>query len=273
MKEILNLLPDEVAKTITDLSSTGQIYELRLHAGHPPILISSKNYFQVLNLPQITKEDIEEIVLKACSYSLYAFEKELNQGFITIAGNHRIGLCGSAVTDSKGEFCSLINWSGLNIRFATKDQVLYCNTVQKIAAEPLFHTLIAGPPACGKTTLLRRIASAISKNYKVAVIDEREELTSSELGPGSFVYRKIDKATGSALAIRSMSPQFIIFDEIASEGDRQTIQNCSRSGCIVYASIHKTQNYSATSLFEQNSWCDRVIVFTDTFETKEYLRD
>ena len=273
MKEILNLLPNELAKAIEYFAADRQIFELRLHAGHPPILISSKNSFQVLNLPAVTAWDIQQIVLKACNNSLYAYEKELNHGFITISGNHRIGLCGNAVYNKRGEFCSIVNWSGLNIRFAVKNSAFYVKTVEHIVMEPYMHTLIAGPPACGKTTLLRCVSIELSKQHKVAIIDEREEIASPQHGPGAFVYRQIDKATGSMLAIRSMSPEYIIFDEIADEDDKITIQRCSQAGCIVYATVHKTHKCDVKSLFDQYLWCDRVIIFHELFKTKEYTRD
>ncbi len=274
MKEILSLLPFDMAEVINRLSIDRQIYELRLHIGHPPILISSKDPFEMLDMPPVSMGTIRDIVLKACGYALYAYEQELAQGFLTLPGNHRIGLCGTAVYDEKRNYSALSEWSGLNIRFANKSINLYSQTVQKIASSPFFHTLIAGPPACGKTTLLRCIANAVSTRYKVAIIDERDEIICSRAtGPGAFVYRRIDKQNGSTFAIRSMSPQLIIFDEIGNTNDLDVISNCSRAGCIVYATIHKTRDCSAKTLFDQNPWCDRVIVFSDMFETKEYLRD
>lgn len=47
----------------------------------------------------VTKEMIREMLEYISSYSFYAFEEEIRQGFITIPGGHRIGLAGRAVTE------------------------------------------------------------------------------------------------------------------------------------------------------------------------------
>lgn len=58
-------------------------------------------------------QELKETLEYMGSYSLYAFEEEIKQGFITIQGGHRIGIAGKTITDECGirsmKFISFIN--------------------------------------------------------------------------------------------------------------------------------------------------------------------
>ena len=47
----------------------------------------------------ITKNEIRETMEYISNYSLYAFEEEIRQGFITISGGHRIGIAGKIIIE------------------------------------------------------------------------------------------------------------------------------------------------------------------------------
>ena len=64
-----------------------------------------------------TREDIDETFRGICSYSVYSHQSEIKNGFITLSGGHRVGLCGTAVI-SGGEINSLRDISSINIRIA-----------------------------------------------------------------------------------------------------------------------------------------------------------
>ena len=112
----------------------------------------------------ITREDLEETLQCAVRYSLYAYEEELKQGFITVAGGHRIGVAGRVILD-KGTVKTIQPVTFLNIRLS--HQVRGC--ADKIMpylyddkTGEFLHTLIISPPRCGKTTLLRDIVRQAS---------------------------------------------------------------------------------------------------------------
>ncbi len=50
----------------------------------------------------VTREALKETLDYMSRYSLYAFEEEIKQGFITIQGGHRIGIAGKTITDGHG---------------------------------------------------------------------------------------------------------------------------------------------------------------------------
>ena len=47
----------------------------------------------------VSKPDIKETVEYISNYSLYAYEEEIRQGFITVQGGHRVGMAGKVVME------------------------------------------------------------------------------------------------------------------------------------------------------------------------------
>ena len=49
----------------------------------------------------VQKKELIETMEYIANYSLYAFEDELKQGFITIQGGHRVGIAGKIIMDGE----------------------------------------------------------------------------------------------------------------------------------------------------------------------------
>lgn len=201
----------------------------------------------------ITKNEIKETMEYISNYSLYAFEDEIRQGFITINGGHRIGIAGKTIMEDdviKG----MKHISFINIRLA--HQVKGCaNPVLPYLfneqASGIFHTLIISPPRCGKTTLLRDIIRQLSNGsnqhpgMSIGVVDERSEIGAcymgtpqNELGMRTDILDCCPKAKGMMMLIRSMSPQIIAVDEIGSKEDMDAIDYVIGCGCKLIATVH-----------------------------------
>jgi stage III sporulation protein AA len=239
------------------------LQEIRLRVNCPLMInYSNKEYFvsenaSLVSNPShgvlITKNEIKETMEYISNYSLYAFEEEIRQGFITINGGHRIGISGKTIIYEdfvKG----MKHISYINVRLA--HQVKGCADLVmpylvNEEAGGIYHTLIISPPKCGKTTLLRDIIRQISdgcsfmEGMNVGLVDERSEIGAcfmgvpqNELGIRTDILDCCPKAKGMMMLIRSMSPQVVAVDEIGSEEDLDAICHVISCGCKLIATVH-----------------------------------
>lgn len=243
---ILEHMPPAISKEMYSIPQNiiDNVEELRLRCGYPVILKTSLG--EIIQSKIITREDLKSILSSLVKYSYYAYEEDLAQGFITINGGHRVGICGKAVINNDKP--TLIREiSSLNIRFA-KDIVGCCIPMipQLLKNNRPVNTLVISPPGCGKTTLLRDIARQLSlRNINVAICDDRSEIagmheskSSFNLGPRVDVLDGCDKSYGISILIRSMAPQVIITDEIGKKTDIPAIEQCLSAGVCLITSIH-----------------------------------
>lgn len=260
---ILQLFPKEKRCVFQGVAAkVGQVNEIRLRAGRPVLIVESgREYFldktgAYTELQEdalyLEKEDLEKIVQHMCHYSLYAFEEELRQGYITVAGGHRIGMVGQVVLDGEGRIRTIKYICGLNIRISHQIKGVATPVLFKLYKDGLPRSiLIVSAPGCGKTTLLRDIVRNLSdgcvfgKGVTVGVVDERSEIGGSYLGqPQNDVGIRTDvldacpKVLGMMMLLRSMSPKVIAIDELGDEADLEAVRVAAVSGSKVVATMH-----------------------------------
>lgn len=192
----------------------------------------------------VSEQDLRRCFESVCQYSVHSFQSEILNGFITIRGGHRVGICGTSVM--RGDMIENVkNISSLNFRIAR--EVIGCayDIYNRIFRDGLHNVLIAGAPSSGKTTILRDMARLLGERSRTAVIDERGELAAvlngipqNNIGINTDVFDGYDKPRGIITALRVMSPQIIICDEIGSDEDFSAIHSASNSGVYVAASVH-----------------------------------
>lgn len=199
----------------------------------------------------VTRRELMETMEYIAGYSLYAYEDELRQGFLTIQGGHRVGVAGKILME-QGRIKSIRHISFLNVRLA--HQIAGCaDAVIPYIVEKgeVCHTLIISPPCCGKTTLLRDVVRQISngttwcEGKNVGVVDERSEIggayqgvPQNDLGIRTDVLDCCPKAEGMMMLIRSMSPEVVAVDEIGDYGDIKAIESVLNCGCRLIATVH-----------------------------------
>ena len=250
-EEVYKMLPDNIKNNVKEFLVLEEVQEIRIKIGKPIIIVLS---FQEKILDYIaTKDDLRYMISKISNYSLYAFEEEIKQGYITLKGGHRVGLAGECVI-SKGEVRTIKNISSLNIRIC-KEIVGASNKVMRLITENnrVYNTLIVSPPKCGKTTILRDISRNLSngmyqinlKGKKVTIVDERSEIAACyngipqmNVGIRTDVLDNIPKAIGMIMAIRSLSPEVLICDEIGTDSDLEALNMAFNSGVNIIVTVH-----------------------------------
>lgn len=238
-----------------------KLQEIRLRSLQPLLIVyDNREYMitkngtmeQFTNEPfVVSKNEIRETMEYISNYSLYAYEDEIRQGFLTIQGGHRIGIAGKVIIE-ENSIKNIKYISFINVRLSHEVKGAADHVLPYMAEEDrIHHTLIISPPRCGKTTLLRDIIRQISngtihrKGYTVGVVDERSEIAAcymgvpqNDLGMRTDVLDCCPKAKGMLMLIRTMSPDILAVDEIGSYEDIEAIEYVVNCGCKLIATVH-----------------------------------
>jgi len=223
-----------------------------------------------------TIQDISGTLEKMANHSLYAFDSEIKNGFITLLGGHRVGICGRVVLDGN-KIKTLRHISGLTIRVAR--QVLgAADKILPLVKTPdkIHNTLIISPPGQGKTTVLRDLVRQLSNSGRhVSVVDERSEIagscqgiTQNDLGERTDVLDGAPKAEGMLLMLRAMSPDVIAVDEIGGADDVSALLSIASCGAKIIATLHgenmaDLQRKQSLAPMLDNKIFDKYIFLTD----------
>jgi stage III sporulation protein AA len=244
------------------LKIKARVQEIRLRAGRPvmlslpegPVFVTKQGlptFTQCGALLYAQKSDIDEAFRMICDCSVHSHQREIQNGFVTLHGGHRAGICGTAVTQNN-TVSNIRDISSINIRIArdiagaANEVVAALTSGGKIAG-----SLIIGPPGCGKTTILRDLARILStgtqltRMMRVAIVDERGEIAATfqgqpqnDLGPCCDVLDGYPKGEGIMQAVRCLSPDVVICDEIGGEDDERAVEMSLNAGVAVIASAH-----------------------------------
>lgn len=260
----------DVLKRI-DYSSLADIEEIRLRACKPVTLLNSAGDWYVtengrltrtrINLCIASQIDLTKTLELMSEKSIYAYQDEVKNGFITLRGGHRVGIAGRVVMEN-GSVKNIKDISGLNIRISREIPGCSEQVIRHIicGSRDIYNTLIISPPQCGKTTLLRDITRIVSDGLpslnftglKVGLVDERSEIAACYKGvPQNNVGMRTDvldgcpKVIGMDMMLRSMSPRVIVTDEIGNPGDRDAVLRVLNAGVKIITTAH---GYSISDL-------------------------
>lgn len=227
--------------------------EIILRAERPVVVECAENRFfltesgvltSIYTDPGLLRTDLSDLLSafrSICEYSVYARQDELNRGYITIENGVRVGLCGTVVKDGEA-IVNIKDITTLSFRVATEIPGCADGILDRI--RPLDGVLICGPPCSGKTTVIRDMARRLSMRCKVSVIDERNEISATFAGISRFdiglsdVLVGTEKGSGIIHALRSLSPDIIICDELGDTKDAEALHYALRCGAAMIATVH-----------------------------------
>ncbi len=238
------------------------IYEIRIRINQPIIIVRENKELFISSQGtytnsqdkalRATAEDIQNTLEIMSHHSMYAFQEEMREGYITLEGGHRVGIVGKIIRD-KGQVKSIRYVGAMNIRIAHEIIGAADKILPYIYQDPqtIFHTLIVSPPRCGKTTILRDLIRQISngsygyQGMTIGVVDERSEIggcyqgiAQNDVGMRTDILDGCHKVDGMLMLLRSMSPDVIAVDEIGKKDDLFAIEEVLNAGVKIVSTVH-----------------------------------
>lgn len=245
----LMLLPYRVRDRLRDLGRVkrAKAEEIRMRVGEPVSVVMPEGETGLGGDP-VTKKELDYVLELATGASVHAVREKVRQGFLTVRGGYRLGICGS-VSLCDGAVGGFQSVSSVALRISR--QALGCGTdvLQELRGEgELPSTLIISPPGGGKTTLLRdlvRLVSSGTRPLRTALADERSEIAAfwdgeprMDVGRTTDVLDGCPKAEGITMLLRSMNPEIIAVDEITKPEDTEAIITAANCGVKLLATAH-----------------------------------
>ncbi len=241
-QNILFSLPERVRSEIAEQAKKlARVEEIRLHTGRRVTLTSSGRNIPISAV--LVRNEMDRTLTRLCEGSVYAYRDTIAEGYVSLRGGIRVGICGRAAI-SGGKIVGVYDIDTLAIRIPHKSPPLGGEVIKLI--EEMGNTrgvLIYSPPGVGKTTLLRSLALLLSSGSgarRVSVVDTRGELGFSLDQPALCLdlLSGYPKAIGISLAARTLGSQVIICDEIGNRGEADAIREAHNCGIPLIATAH-----------------------------------
>lgn len=172
ISNLLNFFPEEISQEIEEYfkedveEKNKTIEEIRFRVDKPIVLKFNKEE-KILKMI-LNQEMILKILQKVCDNSIYSFQNQIREGFVTIKGGHRIGITGSSVVED-GKVSNINYISSLNFRIAkeikgSSNQVI--KYVLNLENNSIYTTLIVSPPGVRKNYSFERFNKKYQHRYR-----------------------------------------------------------------------------------------------------------
>ena len=158
MNDIIKYFPDKI-QTIIMGEINGkekEIEEIRIRASKP-IILKFCNIEKIIKY-YVSYEEILTILQLVCENSIYSYQNQIAEGFITIQGGHRVGIVGSCVIQN-GKVININYINSLNFRISKQIIGAGEKVLTHILDEKnnnIYNTLIVSPPRIWKNNYFKR---------------------------------------------------------------------------------------------------------------------
>ena len=156
MKEILKYMPNNIAIKIAENleDKSKNLEEIRLRVERPIIL--KLNDGEKVVKYSVSTEEMISVLQAICENSIYTYQNQIKEGFITVKGGHRIGICGEVILEN-GKIKNIKNINSMNIIiarqiFGAADKVM----PYFVQNNCINNTLIVSPPRLWKNNYFKR---------------------------------------------------------------------------------------------------------------------
>ncbi len=262
MQEFLNaisLLPEKYKDILKALppEQFSAVKEIRFRVGEAITLNTSNHIYYLTQSGRLCasycdgvlktdEKELQEIVFMLCRRSLHTYQDMLVKGYIPLYGGCKAGVGGRAVMRD-GSIYSVSAFNCVNIRIAR--EYYGCSGPLLEMLDDCTSYLIIGQPMSGKTTLLRDLCRYYAGGdslspRKVTVVDERDEIASRsfgysiDVGVNTDVLTLYPKPIGTEIAVRTLSPNIIVLDEIGTEEESKALLSAVNTGVSFIATAH-----------------------------------
>lgn len=231
-KKALGYLPAHIAEAAAGIAGSRRLNEIRLRRGRAAAAVSCGE--NILLGVTVTGEDIAYTLDMLCDGSMYSHAEEIKNGVLIPCPGIRVGVAGQAVTEG-GRVMLVRDISSLSVRIPSR--VIGAADFLFPYVDKEESVLVYSKPGVGKTTVLRELILYLSRKYRTAVIDTRYELE-TEGGVMADCYSGYPRGEGVMMAVRTMSPEYIVCDEISDEKDADAVMYAHSAGVKIAASAH-----------------------------------
>ena len=273
-------LDKDIYNAIIKAFSFNDITEIRMRVNENIIVVvKNKKYYlkdDKNKFLKATQHMIENFILKASEYSIYAFNESISNGYITLPKGIRVGLTGNIVTN-EDKIITIKEFQAINIRIPHFIKNCSLPAYEFLVNDNVYNTLIISPPGCGKTTFIRDFIYQLylhNVSSNILIADERNEIASVFVGQpqislGGFcdIYTNCSKTFAFKNGIRSMRPDVIVTDELDLQKDLVCLKEAMNSGVTVVATIHakdlhQLQNKMGFDKIIENKYFSRFVILS-----------
>lgn len=235
---VFDTLPERLVREILRVGSMRRDFpsglsEVRVRGrGRSALVLSGEN------IPLMTKvgmDEVSKIYDRVIGGSAYAHTGETSHGFVSLSHGIRVGI--SARLSDRGLVSEV---SSLVFRLPTSPSE-NAEEIFSLWKERKGGALIYSLPGEGKTSALRALAGLISQRLglRVLVIDERREFILEEYERVSVdILSGYAKSVGLEIALRTMSAEVVIIDEIGNSEETEALLRVGRGGVPIIATAH-----------------------------------